>query len=141
MKLSQLFLLASTLVVIFQFHTVSASGGGTSANSPRRDSSVISMTPPTSSYYQFRIIPFSHYMESAKLPPDLVVTFDIACYQTFIKVIREDIVDSATGKYTIVIGALVSENLYLPCSSMESRTELAGPTFSGREYEVKTIAQ
>lgn len=131
------------LLSLLSFSSTYAKGGGTSANSNQKNiySYVEKSYRDREGIYDnhYRIIPILNYLESQKLPPDLWVSFEIKCYQTFIKVIRNDIYDPKTNKVTIVIGGLVSEVPSLPCESSMTISELAGSTFSGREFEVKTV--
>jgi len=102
-------------------------GGGTSGNSPVDNET------------KYRVIPFDSFILTESLPPMLMATFNVRCYQTFLKVVRHDVVDQATGKVTVVAAGLVSENLMNPCSSSEDMVEDAGVTYSGREFVVQSI--
>jgi hypothetical protein len=56
------------------------------------------------------------------------------------KVIRHEKTDSKTNKVTIIIGALVKENMLSSCAGEKRKlTVEAGTTFSGREYEISRI--
>ncbi len=113
--------------------------GGTSANSKQRISGDVFTVGSPDSLVKYRVVPFVNYYESQALPPDLFVKFHFKCYQTLVKVLRTDLPHPGSHKDSILIGALVAENLQSPCSGTYETTELAGKTFSGREFEVKPI--
>ena len=108
---------------------------GSSGNSPVVDlKSAHSQSQPV-----YRVIPFIQYSEEGGLPPKLTVTFQIKCFQEFIKIFRDDEVDSNTGSVSIILGALVQEDMQSVCESAKEITVDAGVTYSGREYKVIAI--
>lgn len=125
-------------VVLISATTSFAGGGGTSAN----------LVPDDPSGFQKRdlgwgyaVLPFEHYYEEDGVPPVLKVTFQLKCFQKFIKVIRHEDVDGATGKVVIAVGILVREDFPAACESAHELTVHAGTTFSGREHTVVPIQE
>ena len=124
------------MAFILTMATSSYAGGGTSANSPPVD-------PPKlhkgQSGFGYAVLPYDHYHEEDGLPPVLQVTFQLKCFQQFVKIIRHDETDAATGKVVIAVGILVREDLLSICESAHDETVNAGTTFSGREYSIVPI--
>jgi hypothetical protein len=76
------------------------------------------------------------------LPSELQATFQVRCDQTFLSVIRNEITHPTTGKVTISIGGLVSEDPALAfCSSVQDMVVSAGHLYSGRDFEVNAIVK
>lgn len=103
-------------------------GGGTSANGTKLDS-------PSTVY---RVIPFESYFQSSSLPPVLWADFKVRCNQRILQVFRHDVV-RGNPRVTIVIGALVSEETLDPCTGEERKIVQAGQTYSGRDFDVKSL--
>jgi hypothetical protein len=88
----------------------------------------------------FRFVEASSISEKKGLPPKLEMVLDIFCNEELEKVIRHEKTDSKTNKVTIIIGALVKENMLSSCAGEKRKlTVEAGTTFSGREYEISRI--
>ena len=87
-----------------------------------------------------RFIPVKRYAEKEGLPPQLELTFDVACYETFLEVIRKDIRNPSTGKVTIAVGGLVT-SLPLPCVGFSEQTVSGGNTYSGVSFEIVPISK
>jgi hypothetical protein len=85
------------------------------------------------------VAPTGLHQKGDKLPPAIEATFPIRCYQKFLQVIRNEIVDPVTRKVTISIGGLISENPVIPCGSIGQVHVPAGSGYSGRDFEVIAI--
>src|SRR4051812_252727 len=95
--------------------TSSYAGGGTSANSAPGG---LSEFRNGLQDFDYAVLPFDHYQEEG-LPPVLRVTFQLKCFQEFVKVIRHEDTEPVTGKITIAVGLLVKEDLLSPCESAQ----------------------
>lgn len=89
-------------------------------------------------YADLRFIEAKSFTEKDGLPPQIELTFKVACYETFLGVVRNDIRDAKTGKVTIAVGGLVNF-LPLPCAGSVDKTFPAGNSYSGVEYEIVPI--
>lgn len=73
-----------------------------------------------------------------KFKHELMVTFDRACHEKFVKVIREE--QSEFSKKEIAVGVLVRMNPLSSCiGKMVEETVNAGPLYSGIEHSVNLI--
>jgi hypothetical protein len=80
------------------------------------------------------------FSEGKSLPPQLMLSYEIFCNQRFVGVLRNDEVDPRSKKTTIAVGILVELDPDSTCGGVgQMRTAEAGPTFSGRAYEVIPI--
>jgi hypothetical protein len=90
--------------------------------------------------FKYYFVEVKSYKESSKLPPRLNVTFDIHCNEEFIKVIRNDLLNTKTKETNIALGVLVKENLLSSCAgTSKEMTVSAGKTFSGKQYSISLI--
>jgi len=85
------------------------------------------------------VSPTGLHQKGDKLPPAIEATFTLRCYQKFLQVIRNEIVDPVSHKVTIAIGGLITENPVIPCGSIGQVRVPAGNGYSGREFEVIAI--
>ncbi len=85
-----------------------------------------------------KFIEVKSYSEESGLPPRLQVKFEIKCYQTLLRVIRNDSDDGENGKTTIAVGGLVRES-NVSCLGFHEETVDAGVTYSGLRYEIVPI--
>ena len=98
--------------------------------------------PAFSAQSAVKFIEMKDHQELESLPPQLLATFEIACNETFVKLIRQETLDEDTGKVIIAIGGLVDVSSDSSCtwqSVPEAISVDAGTTFSGRDFEVTTI--
>jgi hypothetical protein len=82
------------------------------------------------------LIPMKSFRELETLPPQLEVTFQLACHQKFIRLLRHEIVSEKTGAINIYIGALVEESPVVCQSPAQDLIFRAGTTYSGLYYQV-----
>ncbi len=80
------------------------------------------------------------YTTSDSLPPELNVTFDLACNEKFVKVVRHETSNKLLDFVTINLGVLIEQDSNVTCKTAPKQmTVSAGKTFSGRKYDVSLI--
>lgn len=83
------------------------------------------------------VISYSAYYEEPGLPPHLMVVFHVDCSEAFEGVVRTDRFDSRTGSMIISIGGQIRA-LKTECQGSQREIIVdAGPTYSGRSFEVR----
>lgn len=88
-----------------------------------------------------RIIPFQSYQEKSGLPPHLMTTFFVDCSELFQGVVRHDSYDPRSQSVIISIGGQV-RIMKTGCQGSLRKVEVdAGPTYSGRPYQVQQYEQ
>lgn len=127
MRLTSLTATLSFLAVSFAL----AAGGGTSVNS--------GVAGASSGQTNFKIVPLKNYILENNLPPEIRATFDLGCNQSFVQLIRNDVVDAETREVFIILGALVAEDSSDRCEGSFEVKASAGNAFSGRKHEIMSV--
>ncbi len=80
------------------------------------------------------------FNEGKSLPPQLNLNFDIHCNQRLVGVLRNDEIDRQSQITKIAVGILLEVDPKSHCGGVaQSQSVPAGPTFSGRAYQVILI--
>ena len=89
--------------------------------------------------YEVRFAPMETYREVSDLPPRLLITVSIYCFEKVLRPLREE-VTLEDGTTLIQTGALILQDLHSVCSQGPGPVEVAdGTTYSGKQYRVVSI--
>ena len=88
----------------------------------------------------FSFLEFTNYQIKETLPPQIELSFQLACNQEFIKVVRIEKIEAKSGHTIIALGGIIKENTLSSCAGKMGQYKVdAGKTFSGKAYKIVKI--
>jgi hypothetical protein len=91
-------------------------------------------------YGTIRFVEAKVVKELSSLPPQIEMTLEVMCNEEFVKIIRHEWIEPKSKITNIAVGALFKENLLSSCAGITKEIKInAGPTYSGRQYEILRI--